>query len=587
MSWMMQRGIKNNAAKSTADMMQQLGVGQWYDRPMTDVEKKAYHHITVHVDGLPKDFRVLDPNDMAAFSASPIISGAVWDIMKYPVAGLRHGITMMPQFVWNQAWEDPIRATFTSGNKAGFLNNITKTWTSIANNQFKADRTPNAAMLNRYGIVGQKDVLDSADIINLYKGKDKKLWEKSLFFFERMAQGSDLGAREAIYENAIKELEAEGYDRETAEDLAAVRSHQYMPYQQMGMSRSLAYLRRMMPFVNPPIQGMARDIAAARGRISGVSKAEGKKLLVFRLSKYLMFTAMYAAFMSGDDEYENQSEEQQNNNFFIGGLRMPVPQELRPLKVAAERGTRAWVLNAPKADIEDMDVAAAALRKTWELIAGFAPIPSAVRPLAENYTNFDIFSGLPVVSAGQQRKEPYLQYTEKTSEIAKLVGAQLNYSPIKIDKLLKGYFGYLGQTLGQVSNYFAGDRPAPTANDIIFVGSMLENQRATGNRGDFYDLYDKVVTAKTSANALLEEGRVDEYRDYINKNRGYIAIEKPINNLHNQLTKLRDYKKLIMASNRNAEEKREALDRLTESENNMLNNIKDLNRRAVEINKQD
>jgi hypothetical protein len=587
MSWMMQRGIKNNAAKSTADMMQQIGIGQWYDRPMTDVEKKAYHHITVHVDGLPKDFRVLDPNDMAAFSASPIISGAVWDIMKYPVAGLRHGITMMPQFVWNQAWEDPIRATFTSGNKAGFLNNIIKTWTSIANNQFKADRTPNAAMLNRYGIVGQKDVLDSADIIKLYKGKDKKLWEKSLFFFERMAQGSDLGAREAIYENAIKELEAEGYDRETAEDLAAVRSHQYMPYQQMGMSRSLAYLRRMMPFVNPPIQGMARDIAAARGRISGVSKAEGKKLLVYRLAKYLTFTAMYAAFMSGDDEYENQSEEQQNNNFFIGGLRMPVPQELRPLKVAAERGTRAWVLNAPKADIEDMDVAAAALRKTWELIAGFAPIPSAVRPLAENYTNFDIFSGLPVVSAGQQRKEPYLQYTEKTSEIAKLVGAQLNYSPIKIDKLLKGYFGYLGQTLGQVSNYFAGDRPAPTANDIIFVGSMLENQRATGNRGDFYDLYDKVVTAKASANALLQEGRVDEYRDYLDKNKGYVAIEKPINNLHNQLTKLRDYKKLIMASNRTAEEKREALDRLTESENNMLDNIKDLNRRAVEINKQD
>jgi hypothetical protein len=587
MSWMMQRGIKNNAAKSTADMMQQIGIGQWYDRPMTDVEKKAYHHITVHVDGLPKDFRVLDPNDMAAFSASPIISGAIWDIMKYPVSALRHGITMFPQFVWNQSLEDPIRATFTSGNRAGFLNNLTKTWTSIANNQFKADRTPNAAMLNRYGIVGQKDVLDSADIINLYKGKDKKLWEKSLFFFERMAQGSDLGAREAIYDNAIKELEAEGYDRETAEDLAAVRSHQFMPYQQMGMSRSLAYLRRMMPFVNPPIQGMARDIAAARGRISGVSKAEGKKLLVYRLAKYLTFTAMYAAFMSGDDEYENQSEEQQNNNFFIGGLRMPVPQELRPLKVAVERGTRAWVLNAPKADIEDMDVAAAALRKTWELIAGFAPIPSAVRPLAENYTNFDIFSGLPVVSAGQQRKEPYLQYTEKTSEIAKVVGAQLNYSPIKIDKLLKGYFGYLGQTLGQVSNYFAGDRPAPTANDIIFVGSMLENQRATGNRGDFYDLYDKVVTAKTSANALLQEGRVEEYRDYIDKNKGYIAIEKTINNLHNQLTKLRDYKKLIMASNRNAEEKREALDRLTESENNMLNNIKDLNRRAVEINKQD
>jgi hypothetical protein len=584
MSWMMQRGIKNNAAKHTADMMQQLGVGQWYDRPMTDVEKKAYHHITVHVDGLPKDFRVDDPNDMAAFSASPIISGAVWDLMKYPVSGLRHGITMMPQFVWNQAWEDPIRATFTSGNKAGFMNNIIKTWKSIANNQFRSDRTPNAAMLNRYGIVGQKDVLDSADIINLYKGKDKKIWQKSLFFFERMAQGSDLGAREAIYENAIKELQAEGYDRETAEDMAAVRSHQYMPYQQMGMSRSLAYLRRMMPFVNPPIQGMARDIAAARGRISGISKAEGKKLLAFRLSKYLMFTAMYAAFMSGDDDYENQSEEQQDNNFFIGGLRMPVPQELRPLKVAAERGTRAWVLNAPKADIEDMDVAAAALRKTWELVAGFAPVPSAVRPLVENYTNFDIFSGLPVVSAGQQRKEPYLQYTEKTSELAKVVGAQLNYSPIKIDKLLKGYFGYLGQTLGQITNYFAGDRPAPTANDILFIGSMLENQRATGNRGDFYELYDKVVGAKASANALKQEGDIEAYRKYVQENRGYLGVAPRVNQLHTMLTRLRQQKEFILKSNRSPEEKRIAIDNIMAKENRMLDNIRQLHKRAIENN---
>jgi CBS domain containing-hemolysin-like protein len=64
-----------------------------------------------------------------------------------------------------------------------------------------------------------------------------------------------------------------------------------------------------------------------------------------------------------------------------------------------------------------------------------------------------------------------------------------------------------------------------------------------------------------------------------------MAIEKPINSLHNQLTKLRNYKKAIMASNKTPEEKREAIDKLNRSENNMLNNIKDLNRRAVEINK--
>jgi hypothetical protein len=586
MSWMMQRAIKNNAAKATADFMSDLEIGKWWDRPMTDIEKKRYegHHIVVHVDGLPKDFLVVNPTDMAAFSSSPIITGAVWDLMKYPVAGLRHGITMMPQFVWNQAWEDPIRATFTSGNKAGFLNNITKTWKSIASNQFKADRTPSAQALNRYGIIGQRDVLDSKDLINVYKGKDKKLWQKSLFFFERMAQGSDLGAREAIFDNAVKELEAQGYDKETAEDYAAVRAHQYMPYQQVGMSRSLAYLRRMMPFVNPPIQGLARDIAAARGRVGGVSKAQGKKMLAFRLAKYMVFTAMYAAFMSGDDDYEDQGDDQQDNNFFLGGLRIPVPQELRPIKVAAERGTRAWVLNSPKADIESSDIAAASIRKAWEIIAGFAPVPSIIRPAAENYTNFDLFSGLPVVSAGQARKEPGLQYTEKTSELAKLVGASLDYSPIKIDHLLKGYFGYLGQTLGQVTNYMSSDRPAPTPNDIVFVGSMLENQRASGNRSDFYEVYDKVTSVKATANALLQEGDREAYKEFIEKNKGYLTIAPTINALHNRVNNLRERKKIISQSNKSPEEKRALLDKINENENKMLDNIRSIQRKAVELN---
>ena len=587
MAWMMQRGIRNNALKQTADMMQQLGIGQYYDRPMTDIEKKTYNHVTIHVDGLPKDFRVDDANDMAAFSGAPIVTGFVWDILKGFSNVLRHAITMFPQFVFNQINEDPIRATFVSGNKAGFLKNIKNTWVSVYKNQFNTDRTPNADLLYKYGIVGQRDILDSKDIINMYKGKDKSGFKKSLFFFERMAQGADLGAREAIFQSAVEELTQQGYDLETAQDYASVRAHQYMPYQQVGLSRSLAGLRAMIPFVNPPIQGIARDIAAARGRIGGISRSEGKRALAYRLAKYLMFTAMYTAFMSGDDEYENQSDDQQDNNFFIGGLRIAVPQEFRPLKVAVERGTRAYVLNAPKSD-ETPEIVGTVIRKTWEIIAGFMPpIPTALKPAIEAKTNYSFFSNLPIVGAGQQRKEPYLQYTDTTSELAKMVGAQLNYSPIKVDYLLKGYFGYLGSTLGQMSNYLSGDKPSPKASDIIFVGSFLENPNASGNKSDFYDLYDKVVTAKASANVLLQEGKVDEYRDYMQKNKGYIAVESVVNNLHNQITKLREYKRLITASNRSPEEKREALDKIIKSENNMLDNIKQLNKRAVEINKQD
>ena len=584
MSWMMQRGIRNNAAIHTADMLQDIGQGQWFDRPATDLEKKSQNIVTLFVDGKKKDFKVNDLNDMAAFTGSPIVSGFVWDLMKYPVSGLRHGITMMPQFVWNQAWEDPIRATISSGNKAGFAKNIKDTWTSIANNQFKSERTPNADLLNRYGIVGQKDVLDSADVINMYKGKDKSGWKKYVLYLERMAQGSDLGARESIFKNAVDELTKQGYDLETAQDYAAVRAHQYMPYQQVGTSKSLAYLRRMMPFVNPPIQGLARDIAAARGRVGNMTRKEGRNALAWRLAKYAMFTGLYAAFMSGDDEYENQSDEQQDNNFFIGGARIPVPQELKPLKVAIERGTRAWVLNAPKSDMEDGAIAAAVLRKMWEVVAGFAPIPTAFRPLIETKGNYNIFSGLPIVSAGQQRKEPAYQYNDKTSEIARYLGKTLNYSPIKIDHLIKGYGGYMGSTLAQATNYLADDKPAPTINDMLFIGSMLENQQATGSRSDFYNLYDKVTTAKATAKAIINEGDKERYREYVQEHKGELAIAPAINNLHNQINKLRDSKKLIMRSNRSPEEKRAALDKLLAAENRVLNSVKKLEAKAIEIN---
>jgi hypothetical protein len=584
MSWMMQRGIRNNAAVHTADMLQDIGQGKWFDRPATDLEKKSQNIVTLYVDGKKKDFKVDDLNDMAAFTGSPIVSGFVWDLMKYPVSGLRHGITMMPQFVWNQAWEDPIRATISSGNKAGFAKNIKDTWTSIANNQFKSERTPNADLLNRYGIVGQKDVLDSADVINMYKGKDKSGWKKYVLYLERMAQGSDLGARESIFKNAVDELTKQGYDLETAQDYAAVRAHQYMPYQQVGTSKSLAYLRRMMPFVNPPIQGLARDIAAARGRVGNMSRKEGRNALAWRLAKYAMFTGLYAAFMSGDDEYENQSDEQQDNNFFIGGARIPVPQELKPLKVAIERGTRAWVLNAPKSDMEDGAIAAAVLRKMWEVVAGFAPIPTAFRPLIETKGNYNIFSGLPIVSAGQQRKEPAYQYNDKTSEIARYLGKTLNYSPIKIDHLIKGYGGYMGSTLAQATNYLADDKPAPTINDMLFIGSMLENQQATGSRSDFYNLYDKVTTAKATAKAIINEGDKERYREYVQEHKGELAIAPAINNLHNQINKLRDSKKLIMRSNRSPEEKRAALDKLLAAENRVLNSVKKLEAKAIEIN---
>jgi len=587
MSWLMQRGIKNNAVKATADLLQDLGQGEYMTRPMTPGERKALHHVLVYVDGKPKEFVVDDPNDMAAFASAPVISNFFLNLLNFPVRTLRRGITMMPQFVWNQSIEDPIRATLVAGNKAGILKNIANTWKSIAVNQFKADLSPNADMLNRYGIIGQKDILDSQDIIDRYKGKNKNNLSKYLFFFERLSHGSDLGARESIYQEAIKELQAKGYDQQTAEDYAALKALQYLPYQQIGQSRTMGYLRRMMPFINPPIQGMFREIEAMRGRVGDMTKAEGKKAFLWRLGKYLAFTAMYTAFRSGDDDYENETDYNKDNNFFIGGLRFAVPRELAPFKVAIERGTRAYVLNHDKADIERPEVAGAIIRKFWELGAGFLPMPTFATPILENITNFDLFTSRPLVSPSLARREPRYQFNDNTSEIAKVIGNYLNVSPIKVDNLLRGYLGYLGATLGEFTNYMASDRPDKRPNDLLFIGNIIQNEFGTGPRQRFYKLYDKVNEATATVKFFEGRGDAEGLKEYVANNKGYLGIATEMNKINRELSKIRQARRYITGSDRfSSAEKRARLDKLEKAETKMLNSVMNkLDRTAMKYNK--
>ena len=130
----------------------------------------------------------------------------------------------------------------------------------------------------------------------------------------------------------------------------------------------------------------------------------------------------------------------------------------------------------------------------------------------------------------------------------------------------------------------SSDRPAPTPTDIVFVGSMLENQRASGNRSDFYEVYDKVTSVKATANALLQEGDKEAYKEFIEKNKGYLTIAPTINALHNRVNNLRERKKIISQSNKSPEEKRALLDKINENENKMLDNIRSIQRKAVELN---
>ena len=51
----------------------------------------------------------------------------------------------------------------------------------------------------------------------------------------------------------------------------------------------------------------------------------------------------------------------------------------------------------------------------------------------------------PIVSRGKENLPPEAQYNAFTSELSKIIGEKINYSPAKIDNLAQGYTGGLGK----------------------------------------------------------------------------------------------------------------------------------------------
>jgi hypothetical protein len=78
-------------------------------------------------------------------------------------------------------------------------------------------------------------------------------------------------------------------------------------------------------------------------------------------------------------------------------------------------------------------------------------IPTALLPLIEVWTNYDMFRNISIVPESEKYKKPSEQYGPYTSSTAKWIGKIFNLSPRKVDHLIGGYGGGVGDTLANVA----------------------------------------------------------------------------------------------------------------------------------------
>lgn len=124
------------------------------------------------------------------------------------------------------------------------------------------------------------------------------------------------------------------------------------------------------------------------------------------------------------------------------------------------------------------------------------------------------FAGAPIVPGYLSKLSPELQLDSKTSSIAKLAGEKLNYSPKKIDYLIKQYSGVIGQ-IGLPLLSPGGDIGS-TLNQQVTADPVYSNDYSTA----FYDYKNKLDQAHIDRNV---KDYPEWYHDGLRKQLGKIS----------------------------------------------------------------
>jgi hypothetical protein len=94
-----------------------------------------------------------------------------------------------------------------------------------------------------------------------------------------------------------------------------------------------------------------------------------------------------------------------------------------------------------------------AARQAWASVLPLSMvIPTLAVPLVENYANKSIFSGRSIVPESAEGLVPAEQASRRTGEVARTVGAAVNYSPAKLENVLRGYTGGLGMLAKDIAD---------------------------------------------------------------------------------------------------------------------------------------
>lgn len=557
---------RNRAALAT--MKDAEGMGIAYQVP---ADTKGA--VKVMRDGVTEHWMIEDPYLLDAVSALHYTPSKLAQGMAPFKRLLTMGVTINPTFKIRNLIRDSLSAMAQSDLGYNPFANVAQGWKAMDKNS-----QTQASMLASGGIIKfgtQEDtgalrrkidklggtMLDK-DGFGKLKSQMASLWEA----YEEFGDRTENANRAALYERLISKGHSHAEASFMARDL--------MDFSMSGKWEMVRFLTQTVPFLNARMQGLYK--------LGRAAAEDPKRFGAIAGAVSLASLGLMAAYQDDEDWKKRDDWDRDSYWWFkIGNqaFRIPKPFEVGSIGTLAER-TAELMLS------KEMTGKRFGERLSDMIFNTFAmdPTPQAVKPLLDVYANKDSFSGKAIEGFADERLRPQDRYSDRTSEVARLLGswglpdpvklAKGDYSalsPKQIDFLMRGYTGWLSTVFTTATDTVLrpmmgrGDRPEMKMRDVFLAGNFVESLPTNSSRyvSTMYDQAREISQVWASYQAAVKSGDVEGAAKIRTANPEAMAKRIPVEAAKTRVAELSQQAKKVEGDRlMSAEAKRRRLDEI-------------------------
>lgn len=550
LGWMVGQTMKTDATVQTLRSLEDLGQAKFLGRSALGKNNT----VGMYVDGEMMYWELPSKYDLLAFKdLNPPKAHWLRALGEFSNV-LRKSVTVLPPFALKQVTDDVQRAILTSGVKSpGALLRMSLTnFPKLALAELRGIQHPMVREFGALGLTGEYDFQAGKPATSLLKDlgyKPRGKFETILHRLDGITRASDLAVRKAIYDQTMKET--------NDQLLAQTRAREFINFRRRGASDFVGAMVTVIPFFNAYIQGMDVLYRAASGKdsSSSVDRAQARRLFWSRAGTVMVLASLYAVGKDDDDEEYNEMDLRTRDSNWIlpGGYKIPVPGELGALfKVIPERVVEYMKRQGTPEEQDAWEATRTALSYIYEQYVGrVTPVPQAVKPLIEAWSNKSFLTGRPLEGFHHQQMDPSMRRTEQTSELAQAIAVfsrdtiGVEVSPIMVDNALRGYFGstaaLLTATTDSLLNPTRVDRPL---HKWALLSNYMYDPVGTRRMTEFYEERETVGRANATLNELMKTD-LDRAATYAEEHADELMLEKSVNATLEYLEQTRAYRKYL------------------------------------------